>query len=331
MTVTTDRDRLLSHALAYAEAGWPIIPLRPGTKRPAAPNHTAATCDGSDRRCADGHTGWEPRATLDPARITTAWRHRLYGIGIACGPAGLLVVDLDTAKNGQPSGPETLTDLEHRHGRQLPATWTVGTPSGGRHLYYRQPTNRRALGNTAGRVGPGIDTRGAGGYVVAPPTNTAGPDGGEYWLVDDHPPAALPDWFSQLLIAAPRPKRPGRISRSDDRRQRSIAATDRVRRYVARATAGELDRIVTAPEGRRNHTLFCASVALGQLVGAQVLDRNEAEQQLLDAACSHVTAGAYSRHQAQQTITSGLQRGLAEPRDLPANLTTTSTAIGVNR
>ncbi|MEM9656329.1 MAG: bifunctional DNA primase/polymerase [Actinomycetota bacterium] len=314
-----DREQLLNSALAYAEAGWPIFPLRPGTKRPAFPNHTEATCDRSDRRCHDGHTGWEARATLDTDRIETAWRHRPYGIGIACGPAGLLVVDLDPAKGDQPSGSDSLEFLEGRAGHQLPATWTVGTPRGGRHLYYHRPDGQ-ALGNTVGRLGPGMDTRGAGGYVVAPPTTTTGPDGGTYWLVDDHEPADLPHWFSQLLTAQARPDRRRPIPRSDQRQLHQIAGNDRARRYVTRAVAGELDRIAAAAEGQRNHTLFCAAIALGQLAATGLVDEHHAEQQLLDAASGHVAAGAYSHHQARQTITSGLRRGLAEPRQLPVGV-----------
>jgi len=323
MTGRDQRQRLLDTALAYAEGGWPVFPLRPGTKRPAAPNHTAATCDGSDRRCVDGHAGWEPRATTDPERIAAAWRHRPYGIAIATGPAGLLVVDLDPAKDNQPSGAETLADIERQHGRRLPATWTVATPRGGRHLYYRRPLSAR-LGNTAGRLGPGIDTRAVGGYVVAPPTITKGPDGGEYWLVDDHPPAVLPHWFSELLVVPPRPLRPA--DHSDGVRSPSIPRSDRVRRYVERAVAGEQLRVTTAPAGQRNHTLFCASVALGQLAGAQLLDLDEAERALLTAAEAHVSVGAYSQSQAQATITSGLRRGTNEPRHLPSNLTTGATS-----
>ena len=314
-----DREQLLNSALAYAEAGWPIFPLRPGTKRPAFPNHTEATCDRSDRRCADGHTGWEARATLDTDRIEAAWRHRPYGIGVACGPAGLLVVDLDPAKGDQPSGTESLAFLEERAGEELPATWTIGTPRGGRHLYYRQLDRGRPLGNTAGRLGPGIDTRGTGGYVVAPPTVTTGPDGGAYWLVDDNEPADLPQWFSQLLTVPTRPDRP--IPDSDRRQVQPNAETDRARRYVARAITGELDRITSAVEGQRNHTLFCASIALGQLAATGLVLVDDAEQQLLDAASGHIAAGAYSHHQARQTITSGLRRGLNEPRRLPADLT----------
>ncbi len=320
MSRATNRDELLDAALAYAEAGWPVFPLRPGTKRPAAPNHTAQTCDGSDHRCHDGHTGWEPRATLDPDRITRAWQHRPYGIGIACGPARLLVVDLDTAKGDQPSGADTLADLEHQAEEALPATWTVGTPSGGRHLYYRQPDGS-LLGNTAGRLGPGLDTRGTGGFVVAPPTRLRA---GEYWLVDDHPPAPLPDWFRQLLTSPTRPTSEVEPpAATTDRTVPPPLRCERVRRYVAQAIAGEQLRITTAPEGRRNHTLFCASVALGQLVGARVLDEDLAEQRLLSAAQTHVAVGAYSHTQARQTIASGLRTGTGEPRLLPSHLITT--------
>jgi hypothetical protein len=314
MTTSQDRQHLLDYALAYAEAGWPVFPLRPRSKRPAAPNHTAETCDGSDRRCTDGHTGWEPRATLDADRITQAWRHRPYGIGIACGPAGLLVVDLDTAKTpGAPTGSDSLAELEHQTSETLPATWTVATPSGGRHLYYRQPADH-PLGNTAGKLGPGIDTRGHGGYVVAPPTTTPA---GHYWIVDDHPPADLPSWLAKLLTPRGRP-----APTQDPRPCRPTCSGRRASRYAASALTGELDRIATAPEGRRNHTLFCAAIALGQLAASGLINADEVRQLLLDAAGPHITAGAYTHHQAQQTINSGIRRGLNEPRQIPT-LTTT--------
>jgi hypothetical protein len=86
---------------------------------------------------------------------------------------------------------------------------------------------------------------------------------------------------------------------------------------VAQAIAGEQQRISSAPEGRRNHTLFCSAVALGQLVGAKVLNEDVARDQLLHAAQAHVAAGAYSHTQARQTISSGLRRGLREPRQIP--------------
>lgn len=99
-----------------------------------------------------------------------------------------------------------------------------------------------------------------------------------------------------------------------------LAKSARVQRYAAHALAGELDRIASAKPGQRNHTLFLASIAIGQLAAAGLVDEYEAKQRLLNAAGSHVSAGAYTRHQAQQTIASGLERGLREPRRLPNSL-----------
>ena len=71
------------HALAYARRSWHVFPLVPGEKRPAI-------------------TRWEDRATLDPTRIGRCWHRRTsagpFGVGIACGPSRLVVVDLDQPK-----------------------------------------------------------------------------------------------------------------------------------------------------------------------------------------------------------------------------------------
>ncbi|MGX1841378.1 bifunctional DNA primase/polymerase, partial [Streptomyces diastaticus] len=61
---------LLSAALAAAERGWPVFPLRPGGKRPAL--HPETRCPRT-RACAGGHVTWERRATTDPDRIRAAW------------------------------------------------------------------------------------------------------------------------------------------------------------------------------------------------------------------------------------------------------------------
>ena len=66
--------------------------------------------------------------------------------------------------------------------------------------------------------------------------------------------------------------------------------------------------------GQRNHLLFCASVALGQLVAGGQLDENTARDRLREACAGHIQAGAFSAGQADATITSGLTRGAAQPR-----------------
>ncbi|MFD7683357.1 bifunctional DNA primase/polymerase [Streptomyces sp. NPDC060187] len=162
------------------------MPLRPNDKRPAG--HSEQLCPQTGR-CTGGHLKPEQRATTDTELITAAWTQQPYNIGIATGPSGLLVIDLDMLKpsepEGTPDGAASLQALCERAGQTLPATYQVRTPSGGQHLYFTPPPGVR-LGNTANRLGHHIDTRGWGGYVVAPASTT--PEG-SYSLCDDRPPA----------------------------------------------------------------------------------------------------------------------------------------------
>ena len=304
-------DQLRTAALLYASRGWHVFPLLPGTKRPACPGHPAARCDRSDPWCRRGHQGWEERATTNDARIMRAWSSTPYGIGIACGPSGLLVVDTDQPKpdaaDQASNGERTLAELETRHRQALPATYTVVTASGGTHRYYAMPEGVQ-LGNTAGQLGPLVDTRGAGGYVVAAPTLLGRP----YTVIEDRRPVLLPDWLTELRTPASRrlqtpPNGP------QTARQR-ILATGPLSRYVTAALAGEAGRVRGAMKGQRNHTLFAASVALGQLVGGGQLDEHTARDRLREACARHIFDGAFTAPEADATITSGLNRGAAEPR-----------------
>jgi hypothetical protein len=172
---------LLEIALSATARGWHVFPLWPGAKIPALHGHDRCPRTGD---CAQRHAGWEQRATSDPARIRTAWARRNYNVGIASGPSGLVVIDLDIPKPGDDpppdwvlatpgvrDGQDVLAVLAEQAGQPLPArTYTVATPSGGLHLYYQHPAGT-ALRNTSGDRGRGlgwkIDTRAHGGYVVA--------------------------------------------------------------------------------------------------------------------------------------------------------------------
>ncbi|MEU4371830.1 bifunctional DNA primase/polymerase, partial [Micromonospora chersina] len=234
-TRTMSDNPLLTAALAHAARGWHVFPLRPDDKRPAFPDHTADDCTGRDPRCRTGHVGWEARATTDPDRIRRAWTARPYGIGLACGPSGLVVVDLDTRKDGTagPTGLDTLTDLAAQHGAGIDPTYTVTTGRGGTHLYYRHPDDGPALRNTAGTLGPMVDTRAHGGYVVAAGSTVAG----RPYAVDlDTDPAPLSAWLAGLLAPAPLPP------------QRPVVVdlgTGRASGYVRAAVAREVDRVTT--------------------------------------------------------------------------------------
>ncbi|MEU3457110.1 bifunctional DNA primase/polymerase [Micromonospora sp. NPDC006766] len=297
---------LLAAALSHAARGWHVFPLRPDDKRPAFPDHSADDCTDRDPRCrnAGHHLGWEARATTDPDRIRRAWTARRYGIGLACGPSRLVVVDLDTPKNATtgPTGLDTLADLAARNGAGIDPTYTVTTGRGGTHLYYRHPDDGPPLRNTAGTLGPMVDTRAHGGYVVAAGSTVAG----RPYVVDlDTDPAPLPGWLATLLAPAPLPpQRPVGVN----------LPTDRTGAYVRAAVAREVDRVTTAGKGERNRSLYIAAVALGQLVAGGALTEDNAQALLEQAG---VDAGLRTA-EAFRTVRSGLAAGAHRPRKVAA-------------
>ncbi len=316
--------RLLSAALAAAARGWHVFPLRPGTKVPAFPDHGAAHCTGRDPRCRDGHTGWEARATTDPDRIRRAWTARPYGIGVACGPSGLLVVDLDTPKPEDPprppewdlpgvtDGADALAVLCERAGQPYPGeTYTVRTGRGGTHLYFRQPEHGPALGNTSGGTTTGlgwkIDTRGQGGLVVAAGSVVAG---NPYTTVLDLDPAPLPDWLTDALRPKPMPA-PAVIPRLPD---------SRAGRWIGAALAAEVARVTNAPGGAHNAELYAAARILGELVAGGAIAEHDVRDALRSAAAGLAnTAGCdCTPGTIERTITSGLRAGARRPRQVAA-------------
>jgi hypothetical protein len=335
---TVRRDRLVPAALAYAARGWHIFPLRPDTKRPAFPDHPENKCDpqrGSDPRCrrARRHVTWEERATTDPARIRAAWSRAPYGIGIATGPSGLLVVDLDVPKPGDDTPPveyaePTVTGVRdgadvfallcERAGEPLPwDTYTVHTTSGGTHLYYSTahlpPDVADALRNTGGTLGWLIDTRGHGGYVVAPPSTA---DGRPYTHGNDTdaPAAPLPAWLAAALRPAPLPAQQPVSVALNATHDRTPPGGDRQSRYLGAAVQQQIKHVTTAPTGQRNHALYRSAVALGQLVAGGALTAAEVTTDVTAAA----KLAGLDADEITRTIASGLRAGANRPRHLPA-------------
>lgn len=171
---------MLDHALALARSGLPVFPLQPRGKRPL-----------------DGLAGGVHAATTDEDQIRRWWtEHPDANIGLSPAPAGLFILDVD--EKGR-DGSLSLFELEMEHG-PLPATLTVRTPTGGRHLYFRGEAP-----SSAGKLGHGLDVRGRGGYVVAPGSVT---EQGAYEMVVAAAPAPAPGW---LVAKASKP----RIERDD--------------------------------------------------------------------------------------------------------------------
>ncbi|MFJ4552776.1 bifunctional DNA primase/polymerase [Streptomyces sp. NPDC088817] len=206
----------LAHALSAAERGLAVIPLS-RTKLPALrsphrdgpdptnpPGTPTPPCHGECGRFGHGVHD----ASTDPARIRQLFAAAPWatGYGIACGlpPHHLIGVDLDT-KNGTDAS-TALRELALRHLFTIPATVVVLTPSGGRHLWLTGPPEV-AVPNSAGRLAPGIDIRGAGGYLVGPGSRTGH---GVYATAPGTAhlaPAPCPRALLRLLLPPPRTSR----------------------------------------------------------------------------------------------------------------------------
>jgi hypothetical protein len=267
--------RLLRAALAAAGRGWPVFPLIPGGKRPAI-------------------TGWQHHATVDADVLAIWWRGAPYNIGIACGPARLLVVDLDG-----PHGRDRFPDLAV--GAEPAPTFTVATPSGGEHRYYTAKLDAPAP-STVARLGPQIDTRGVGGYVVGPGSSQRTVHGRRYYrITDSRPLVPAPGWLTQLL----QPRTPGRS------REARRPAHDA---YGRAAVAGECTLVRQARPGTRNTVLFHAAVRLGTLVGAGVLDQQQVQEELRAASTVHCGTDGFTVAEATRAIANGFRYGQARPR-----------------
>ena len=261
-------------AAELAQLGFRIFPCLPGDKRPAV-----------DR--------WEQRASADPAHVAEAWRTRFPGhnIGIACGPSRLVVLDLDCHGElpsewrlpGVSDGRDVLAQLCEWAGQPWPSTYWVATPSGGWHLYFRAPDGP-GIRNSASLIGPQIDVRGVGGYVVGAGSVV---DSKPYELLDGQPPVPLPQWVARMLTRpapVPRPTR-AQVAPGSSRRLEGLVRT-----------------VETAQPGGRNDALYWASCRAAEL---DATEHGAAAAALLDAA---LTAGL-TESEVRRTIASALGGG----------------------
>lgn len=191
---------LLAAALAYAARGWGVFPCLPQSKKPA-------TAHG----CLD--------ATTDPEQIRQWWAEMPdANVAIATGPeSGLYVLDVDagvmpdgTIKRGEESFTAMIAVAPER--AVAPITPVQRTGRGGRQFFFLYP-KEGDWPNTAATLGVDIDTRGRGGYVVAPPS--IHPDTGQAyaWVQNEQVPSApMPDWLLKEL-SKDKPRTTGTKSR----------------------------------------------------------------------------------------------------------------------
>ncbi|MFJ3494900.1 bifunctional DNA primase/polymerase [Streptomyces sp. NPDC086091] len=286
----------LAHALSAAERGLAVLPLSrtklPALRSPHRADPAARPCHGE---CGlPGHGVYD--ATRDPVRVRRLFAAAPWatGYGIACGlpPYHLIGVDLDTKNGADPL--RALRDLAVRHLFALPPTIVVRTPSGGRHLWLTGPPDV-VVPNSAGRLAPGIDIRGTGGYLVGPGSRTAH---GVYTTAPGTaalPPAPCPRPLLRLLLP-PAPVRQPRTAGAG--RGSGVGAHGR----------GLVRFVLDAHPGQRNTRLFWAACrAYEDGLGPRLADA-------LAAAAVH--AGLTAR-EARSTVASAerLTRGRGRERE----------------
>jgi hypothetical protein len=201
-------------------------------------------CDGHKKPLTE-HGFYD--ASRDPAAIRRMFAHPAAAlIGVPTGPAsGFVVVDVDV-KDGK-RGAAWLV----RHVAAIPATRTHRTVSGGLHLLFRQP-DCVEIPNSQSAIAPGVDVRGRGGYVIAPPSLG-------YSVVVDAPLAEMPAW----LVEACRKKPPPPLTPPLPRR----ALLD-LRDAGARRLVALMEFVADAREGQRNSRLFWAACRAAEAASA---------------------------------------------------------------
>lgn len=291
----------LDVALSYLDRGWPAFPCR------------ASDEEATDR--VTGQTKHDPETgeieilkvktpyTDKGFKDATKFRHIIERwwkdwpaamIGVPTGSRiNAWVLDIDPRHDGH----NTLAALEEEHG-DLPDTLTATTASGGKHYYFRHVQGVRNRGN----LGPGIDVRGDGGYVIAPRSVTAA--GGRYDWDNDLEPVEAPEWLMALVVR--KPQETTTVVRHSGTTTNSA--------YVNAAVDRELADLASTGMGNRNNALNDCAFNLGTFVGAGALPESEARALLQDVA------RGWGRDWARcaKTIENGLVAGQRSPREIPS-------------
>jgi len=221
---------VLNAALALARRGFYLFPVVYGKKYPFL-----------DR--------WRDISTVDEAEIEIFFCNR-FNIGIDCGKSNVVVIDID---------PEGFQNYEKLF--IVSHTLSALTPSGGMHLYFSYDHQKKKIGNTVSKLAKGIDTRGYGGYVLAPPSIVKK----EYTWLNKCDPEKLPETVISLM---------------EEKEIKFRRPFYRTRPFLEEA----VEKVRYAPVGTRNNTLnLCAFLAAKMVLDGK-LDYDETFSALLDAA-----------------------------------------------
>lgn len=285
----------LATAREYAARGWYVFPVR-------------VTRLENGKKAVSPIASWRERSTIDPLMITN-WFEGEWSdaqVAIDTGKSNIVVIDLDVS--GGKRGPENWSALG-----AAPSNYAVRTPGLGAHFYYRADPNNPIGNDSTGKLGEGVDVRGVGGFVFAPPST----DGSGSWsLVGD------PDWSTMPTVPAVVVERLGAIRTEAQPTADPVTGLTPFRppagtpRYTVEAArqrmAAVLQEVMSKRQGEGfNHALNEAAFEVGHFVGGGLLSEDDGRA-LLEAAVWHVFPGGPDRDDLG-TIESGLRSGMNTP------------------
>ena len=347
-------------ALELAALGWHILPLSPASKRPLGNCSACRTRDGNPAHQADACRclpagGWchgVRAATADPARITSWWRRAPQAVpGVAAGPSGLILVDIDAHGGPHPpdlatgllpgidlaaepiprrawedpaifrDGRDSLTLLARLRGGTRP--WPGGpqhqpviaaTPSGGTHLWYQAPADglRQALADPQGRYGLGWQVDIKAGWSYGIAPGAV-TIAGIYQIGggDRARPGRMPAWLAREVIRATRYV-PSRQAIPPLSRPGGPGPAAYLSTVINRSAA----ELAAMTDGRKR-ALSALAYHVGGLLTWSGLAREHVVSQLIDIGTAAGLQPGISARIVNRAITNGIGRPLAQPGSRP--------------
>jgi len=301
MQNATGKPSMLDEALQNAGQGWKVFPVH-------GINNGRCTCGKSSCGSPAKHpiAAMVPHgrrdASADQDKIRGWWaKHPHANIAVATGKeSGLFAVDVDL-----PDGSGSIQILENKYGK-LPETVEQITGTGGRHLLFKIPDDVE-IRNSAGKLGPNLDIRGEGGFILLAPSKHV--SGNSYTWRPGHGPleigiAEAPQWLTDLLKIAVDPRKEAFPQPSS---ASPIASTTPYGRAVIN---GEIRTLAETQEGQRNDALNRSAFKIGQLIRSGEVSLAEAEKDLIKTG----EQLGLTPQEVRATVNSGLKKGMSHPR-----------------
>jgi hypothetical protein len=200
---------MLDAALSYAARGWFIFPAHSSGEKKShkSSKHTPS--------------GLPWGMSVDEKEIRDDFKKfKGCNVSIVTGEvSGIFVVECDTKTGHDVDGASNLAELEKVNG-ELPPTLMSESPTGSKHRYFKHPGKK--VWNSSNNIAPGVDCKGDGGMVIAPPSvmparaatvatadkpaKPARPGGAYRWINEGHDIAVAPDWLLDI-VCKPTPKK----------------------------------------------------------------------------------------------------------------------------